>query len=348
MRNQRKIWKAEQAALQREKDEYEARREIEREERRMKEQQLAAAKGDKDAIRAINKQQMTFMYAAPPGLEKKNGTDGDEDEAVKAFKRDMVRQDPNFSAAKISKLELAVGRKERKGLTFDELIERHPELKNAPIDGHYAKNVKLNFKPFGKTLSNSRCFRCGEFGHSAGDRICRMTGQAGPHDSARLAMEDPLNYMKHKVKDTRKKEKLPLDGAAGALLASLSKKQQKSLLKALSKQRQQEHGSDSESSSDSSSSSSSSSDDRRRRRKKSSKKHKKANKHKKSKKHKKRSKRKSKSKSSKSSKESAEPPSTAESGSSSRKRKHDSSSKRDERHGARETQGDYADRKKGR
>ena len=143
--NQKKIWIAEQKQKDLKRREKEAKREFERETRRLADRKSAAAKGDLEAAKEAQKQQMKFLYAPPPGYNKaqEDASAQQEDEAVKAFKRSLIRRDANFSGATISNLERQVGRKERKGLTLEEMVERHPELKNAPVEGDYARNVKV-------------------------------------------------------------------------------------------------------------------------------------------------------------------------------------------------------------
>ena len=143
--NQKKIWIAEQKKKDSARREKDALRELERETRRLADRKSAAAKGDVEAVKEAQKQQMKFLYAPPPGYNKamEDASGQQEDEAVKAFKRNLIRQDKNFSGATISYLEKQVGRRERKGLTLEEMVERHPELKNAPVEGEYARNVKV-------------------------------------------------------------------------------------------------------------------------------------------------------------------------------------------------------------
>ena len=78
----------------------------------------------------------------------------------------------------LSALEKAVGRRDASSsLTLEEQIARFPQLKNAPMaKGMSATNVNVTFKPLGTQLRNTRCFACGVWGHSKGDRECAMTG----------------------------------------------------------------------------------------------------------------------------------------------------------------------------
>lgn len=77
-----------------------------------------------------------------------------------------------------SALEKAVGRRERgSALTLEEQVARFPQLKNAPMaKGMSATDVNVSFKPLGAQLRNVKCLACGIWGHSRGDRECKVTG----------------------------------------------------------------------------------------------------------------------------------------------------------------------------
>ena len=173
--NQKKIFIAEQKAIHRKKAEKEAAEEVAEalEVHRLK--KVAAANGNKQQLKNLEKNTMNFMYAAPPGYKKDEERKEEEDEAVIAFKRRLRKRDANFSATAVQpRLEKEAGRRVREGLTLDEQVERFPMLKDAPVEGSYANDVKMNFKPFGNTIRNVRCMRCGEWGHQSGDRECKL------------------------------------------------------------------------------------------------------------------------------------------------------------------------------
>ena len=88
-------------------------------------------------------------------------------------------------------LEEAIGRKHKLSATHEEQVERHPYLKNAPVEGAFAKNMQVHHKPFNKVVSNVRCLRCGEWGHRSGDRECVLK-DFNPLDYARQQREDPM------------------------------------------------------------------------------------------------------------------------------------------------------------
>lgn len=74
-------------------------------------------------------------------------------------------------------LEKAVGRKAATGLSLNDQIARFPHLKNAPMaEGMAGTNVHVTFKPLGGSIRNIRCIKCGEWGHSKGERECKLSG----------------------------------------------------------------------------------------------------------------------------------------------------------------------------
>jgi len=72
--------------------------------------------------------------------------------------------------------------------------EKFPFLKNAPVQGMYTENLKITHKPFGIELRNVKCARCGNWGHTSGDRECPMK-DFNPNDSHRQKLEDPLTHI---------------------------------------------------------------------------------------------------------------------------------------------------------
>lgn len=196
--NQKRIWIAEQEAKDRQKRETEAALEI------LKEQEKQSLEQALQLQRDEKERSLKFMYSAPPGLKAGGAGAEDEDDLAALAEDDAVRQfrerlklkkDPNFSAsAQQSRLEQEAGIRHRAGMTIDEQVEKFPFLKGAPVEGEYAKNVQVTFKPLGKSVRNVRCMRCGEWGHKSGDRECPMRNY-NPHDLARQRREDPMTYM---------------------------------------------------------------------------------------------------------------------------------------------------------
>ena len=63
----------------------------------------------------------------------------------------------------------------------------HPHMTDSfclSLHTDYAKDVKLNFRPFNMRVQNVQCLRCGEWGHRSGDRECKLK-DFNPHDAAR-------------------------------------------------------------------------------------------------------------------------------------------------------------------
>lgn len=41
--------------------------------------------------------------------------------------------------------------------------ERHPSLKDAPLQGSYARDLPVRHKPFNEPIRDVQCLRCGEW-----------------------------------------------------------------------------------------------------------------------------------------------------------------------------------------
>jgi N-terminal domain of CBF1 interacting co-repressor CIR. len=92
--------------------------------------------------------------------------------------------------SQLTQLEKAVGKKNGSStLTYQEQIARFPQLKNAPValkqkgrkssdttTGEESIQTHLNFKPLGAQIRNVRCMACKIWGHSKGDRECKLSG----------------------------------------------------------------------------------------------------------------------------------------------------------------------------
>jgi len=119
---------------------------------------------------------VSFMYAEPPGLKqarekeqnvKLNAARVEEFRKVKAnadLPRDQLR-------AMEKELEESMNPHERD-------VQRFAFLKNAPMKDEWCKTIEVHHKPFGHTIRNVKCFKCGQWGHRIGDRECKM---GGPH-----------------------------------------------------------------------------------------------------------------------------------------------------------------------
>ncbi|KAL3758469.1 hypothetical protein ACHAWU_004312 [Discostella pseudostelligera] len=130
-------------------------------------------------------------------VEANNGKD-EEEATNEARDRDLR-----------TNLEKAVGRgiTSGSGVTLAQQMERFPMLKGAPRvlpkssgggggeDGKESSEndvVGLNFKPLGQVLRNVKCLKCGQWGHSMGDRECGVSGwnpfAAAPSTAAATTM----------------------------------------------------------------------------------------------------------------------------------------------------------------
>ena len=83
----------------------------------------------------------------------------------------------------LTQLERAVGKRNASSVTYQEQIARFPQLQNAPValkrkrDGEEeVTTTNLNFKPLGAQIRNVRCLTCKIWGHSKGDRECKLSG----------------------------------------------------------------------------------------------------------------------------------------------------------------------------
>lgn len=108
---------------------------------------------------------------------------------------DKVKYNKSFGYSdQRSKLEIQTGKRSTVGQTAEEQETRFAFLKNAPLEGAFAKNMHVNHKPFNEVIRNVQCVRCGEWGHRSGERECVLRDH-NPHDFARRKREDPMTYM---------------------------------------------------------------------------------------------------------------------------------------------------------
>jgi CBF1 interacting corepressor len=140
-------------------------------------QMLAAA-----ALPNDKPHQTTTLQESTKSIQEKKGTVSlfSDNKGAAALSGTTIEQE--LKKKELSALEKAVGRREggtnsSAGLTLEEQIARFPQLKNAPMaKGMTSTNVNVTFKPLGTQLRNTRCFACGVWGHSKGDRECQKSG----------------------------------------------------------------------------------------------------------------------------------------------------------------------------
>jgi CBF1 interacting corepressor len=111
---------------------------------------------------------------------KKDGIEG-ASSSISNDKKMSAATDPSKNggaAHATTALEKAVGgRRPTAALTLDEQIQRFPVLANAPrAKGMTATDIGVSFKPLGSQIRNVKCLACGVWGHSRGDRECRVSG----------------------------------------------------------------------------------------------------------------------------------------------------------------------------
>lgn len=230
MENQKKLFVAEHSEIDRKNREEEAAKEVARE----VEIQRYENAGDMES-RDPKASSLKFMYSHPdlksnssalqnftapnsleddddvkrfwkkikaPNQELNSRIDSDLGDSLSRKKDDSISSiNKTDSSVKVtvrqqSVLEMLVGKKSTTPLSREEIEQRHPRLKNAPVQGEYAKNLEIHHKPFAEPIRNVKCIRCGQWGHQAGDRECALLQAASPYDLARQRKEDPLNFMK--------------------------------------------------------------------------------------------------------------------------------------------------------
>lgn len=234
--NQKNVFIQENTARSRQEREAEAAKEVAKEEEiRMYERAGDVSERDPRAS------SLKFMYAQPkatgdssssrpaPAPPPTAGT-GDDDEDVKRFWSRLTGHEedtpmapapagsavsshtavPKNLVRQPTTLEKQLGIRPGEFLNKAQMEERHPRLKNAPVDGGaYTANIAMSHKPFNDLVRNVRCVRCGEWGHVRGDRECSLLHEVSAADLARQRQEDPLNSM-HSDIYIKEKQKLVL------------------------------------------------------------------------------------------------------------------------------------------
>eukprot|EP01083_Nonionella_stella_P236639 830917_1 len=172
--NQRRKWEALQrdAERQRKIKEREAElnqeKEIHETRKMLFEQELGS--NSSEYRKELKKEQISWIYNAPPGLKKqieKERAKVEEEKRLTEWQQameSMSREERRFAEKEMEN-----------GLSVHERnVRRFEFLKNAPMVADYVKNMEVTHKPFGKLIRNVRCIKCGKWGHRIYDRECEM------------------------------------------------------------------------------------------------------------------------------------------------------------------------------
>jgi len=173
--NLQKKWENEQKHAENVKKQKEREIERKREEELARMRTLIAKRSGPESEQykaCILQAPVAFMYTEPPGL--KQARERDRERALHAERKkeyDKYREMGDLPRDQLRQME-----KEMEGsMTIHEKnINRFAFLKNAPMKDDYCKNIEVHHKPFGMTIRNVKCFKCGEWGHRIGDRECSL------------------------------------------------------------------------------------------------------------------------------------------------------------------------------
>ena len=151
---------------------------------------------------------VNFLYMPPPGLKsalEKEEKERKEKEAQQASNLQQASSSASAPAVTSSRFQS----KKKVPLRDIPLEERFPFLKNAPTQGTFTENVPIKHKPFGIEIRNVKCARCGQFGHSSGDRECPLR-DFNPNDAQRQMLEDPLTLINEQEQALRNNSKIQI------------------------------------------------------------------------------------------------------------------------------------------
>jgi len=185
--NQRKIWIAEQKHTDDIKRQKERQREFEEEQEYFKNKQKLGM-SEREVEKNKSQETINFMYAPPPGLIT---------DKTALLPSDKDKSDRDLEA------------------------EKFPFLKNAPVQGIYTENMKITHKPFGIELRNVKCARCGNWGHTSGDRECPMK-DFNPNDSQRQKLEDPLTHIQSREMQLHKEKLILKNGGRSPIRGGMT------------------------------------------------------------------------------------------------------------------------------
>ena len=158
--NLRKLFSAEEKKAQEERKKEELLREHEQEETRKHAANLLreATGGGGERVKEAPAS-TAFMYQPPPGMRE--------------AQQKRQREDAQKTRA-------------------EQDAEKFAILENAPRQGAHTLDLDVHHQPFGVLLKNVKCKRCGEWGHAAGERECKLRGAVTEADNANKARDDPL------------------------------------------------------------------------------------------------------------------------------------------------------------
>lgn len=250
MDNQKRIFAAEENVKAKAAKDEEAAKEVKRQ------KELFEEGNNNDSTGNARDTSLKFMYC--PDVKDKSAVakqdifvDGD-DELTKRFKRRLSRKDDDYESDTATKIrpspdnltedlhlesdcqnpceasERSATEHIGRCMSQQQLEERFPQLKNAPMDSAYSSHsAAVHHKPFNDVIRRIQCLRCGTWGHASGDRECPLKDY-NPHDIARQKREDPLSYINSDevIKD---KEALAQSFARGKYYALASQTPQVSL-----------------------------------------------------------------------------------------------------------------------
>eukprot|EP00730_Choanoeca_flexa_P019487 TRINITY_DN9519_c0_g1_i4.p1 TRINITY_DN9519_c0_g1~~TRINITY_DN9519_c0_g1_i4.p1 ORF type:complete len:438 (+),score=95.23 TRINITY_DN9519_c0_g1_i4:60-1373(+) len=174
--NLKKVWEAQEKAKADARREKELQREYEQEQN-MHETRGLTMMNKEQQEKLKGRHQLDFMYQEPPGYKDPDKLELDVKPEVDITKLSYEEQ---------KKLPIA---------------QRLKHLRNAPRVEGFANNDEARDKPFGMTVRNVRCLKCGAWGHQNVDRECPLFGKAAelPPDQAEVSrehFEDPAVLMK--------------------------------------------------------------------------------------------------------------------------------------------------------
>jgi len=121
----------------------------------------------------IKRASVDWMYNDPPGTKEIKKQRKEKQVSVireETFQKTVEKMKKDEKRRAELEYELTLGSRERQ-------IRRFEFFKNAPVEGKYVLELKLNLKhkPFGKMIKDIKCLKCNTWGHRIGDAECPLT-----------------------------------------------------------------------------------------------------------------------------------------------------------------------------